>query len=479
MRTTIHRVGRIALGALVFAALAPVVRAADGSGTPTRALTQEEYDKKIQELEDAIKDLRKDTRQLQVTGEEQAKLKPIAGWDKGFFIQSPDGNNKLTAGGYVHFDGRYFTNDQNTVTGGNLASDQFLFRRARLDLRGKFLKYYEFRFLPDFAGGQVVIQDAYLNVNYVPWARIQAGKYKEPFGIERLQSANAITFIERALPNNLVPNRDLGFMLWGQPFYGALEYELAVMDGVFDGQSNNNDIGFGDNKTFVGRLFLTPLKDWQYQFARGFGFGIAGTYAERKGNLQNTLLAPYKTDAQQNFFSYVSSSSPTTANTVVANGPQWRISPQGTWYWGPAGLMWEWVQSNNSLKFNQQTENITANAWQAQFSYFVTGEENSYKPVSPLHDFDPWRFFDGAWGALQVAARYAQLSIEKDVYNLKLADPTKSARQAKSWAIGANWYLNPMIRLMLDFDRTTFTRGAKTGDRKPEDVIMSRVQFVF
>ena len=34
-------------------------------------------------------------------------------------------------------------------------------------------------------------------------------------------------FVERALPTNLVPNRDLGFMLWGQPFYGALEYDLG------------------------------------------------------------------------------------------------------------------------------------------------------------------------------------------------------------------------------------------------------------
>lgn len=49
----------------------------------------------------------------------------------------------------------------------------FLFRRARLDLRAKLFKYYEIKFLPDFAGGQVVIQDAYLNINYVPWARFK------------------------------------------------------------------------------------------------------------------------------------------------------------------------------------------------------------------------------------------------------------------------------------------------------------------
>jgi phosphate-selective porin OprO/OprP len=484
MRATPHRIRAVvAVGAVLIAALAVRANAADPAPTPAHHLTDEEYDRKIQQLEDAIKELRKDTRQLQVAGEEDAKLKPIAGWDKGFFIQSPDGNNKLTAGGYVHFDGRYYTNDQNN-TNNSAADNQFLIRRARLDLRGKFLKYYEFRFMPDFAGGQVVIQDAYLNFNYVPWARVQAGKYKTPFGIERLQSANAIVFVERALPNNLVPNRDLGVMLWGQPFYGALEYELGVFDGVADGGSNNNDLGLTDDKTFAGRLFVQPLKDWVYEWGRGFSFGVAGTFGDRKGSVSGspgTLLPSYKTDGQQTFFQYVSAGSgQNPTNTAVANGPQWRISPQGTYYWGPFGLMWEWVQSNNAIKFNRDTNNITANAWQIQTSWVVTGEENTYKQITPARNFDPWTFFDGAWGALQVAARGADLSVEKDVYNLKLADRNRSARAATAWGLGANWFLNPMVRIMLDFDRSTFTGGAPNkGNRKAEDVIESRLQFVF
>ena len=37
-----------------------------------------------------------------------------------------------------------------------------------------------------------------------------------------------------------------------------------------------------------------------------------------------------------------------------------------------------------------------------------------------------------------------------------------------------------MVRLMLDYDSTTFTGGAKGGgDRPDEDLLMSRVQFVF
>src|SRR5262245_8464230 len=127
----------VALGAL--AALTSGAHAADAA-PPGSPPTRQEYERKIQELEDAIKDLRKDARQLEVAGEEQAKLKPIAGYDNGFFLQSPDGNNKINVGGYVHFDGRYF------LQGGDPGTSQFLFRRARIDLKGKIFKHYEFKF---------------------------------------------------------------------------------------------------------------------------------------------------------------------------------------------------------------------------------------------------------------------------------------------------------------------------------------------
>ncbi len=444
------------------------------AGGQPKPLTQEEYDRKIQELEDAIKDLRKDTRQLQVKDEEDAKLRPIAGYDNGFFIQSPDGANKLNVGGYVHFDGRYFTN------GGNSGTSQFLFRRARIDLKGKIFKYYEFKFMPDFAGGQVVLQDAYLNVNYVPWARVQAGKYKTPFGIERLQSANALMFIERALPNNLVPNRDLGFMLHGEPLYGALGYQLAILNGVVDGGSNNGDIDFNDDKLFAGRLFALPFKDTPWEVLRGFGIGFAGTYGRQKGSLSSTQLPVYRSDGQQTFFSYVTDSPATAGGTAVANGPQWRISPQGYWYWGPLGFLWEWVQSNNDVKLGGATNNVIAEAWQIQLSWVLTGESNTYRGTVPARNFDPWTFFDGSVGAWEIAARVAQLSVDRDVYTLGLANPSRSARKAEAWAIGVNWYLNRMVRLMLDFDATTFTGGAPNGgDRDDEQLLMSRVQFVF
>lgn len=444
--------------------------AAHAAGPPA-----DDTQQRIERLERELRELKKDTRKLEVAGEEQAKLKPLAGYDNGFFIQSPNGANKLNVGAYVHFDGRYFINSGDTPT------STFLFRRARIDLKGKFLKYYDFKFMPDFAGGQVILQDAYLNVNYVPWARLQAGKYKTPFGIERLQSANALMFIERALPNNLVPNRDLGFMLHGLPFYGALEYQLAILDGVVDGGGQNNDTDTNDDKLFAGRVFALPFKDFTIEPLRGFGIGVAGTYGRQNGSLSNLQLPQYRSDGQQVFFRYVTNSPATPTGTAFADGPQWRISPQGYWYWGPAGFLWEWVQSSNDVRLNKATHSISANAWQTQFSWVVTGENNTYRGTTPAKNFDPWKFGDGYWGAVEVAGRYAHFEVDPDVYTFNLVNPQQSARKAGAWALGVNWYANKMVRLMFDYDNTTFTGGgkAKGTNRKPAQVIQSRVQFVF
>ena len=67
-------------------------------------------------------------------------------------------------------------------------------------------------------------------------ARFRVGKLKTPFGIERLQSGQSLS-AERALPNFLVPNRDIGPQVHGELIGGAFGYQLAVLNGVADGGS--------------------------------------------------------------------------------------------------------------------------------------------------------------------------------------------------------------------------------------------------
>ena len=81
-------------------------------------------------------------------------------------------------------------------------------------------------------------------------------------------------------------------------------------------------------------------------------------------------------------------------------------------------------------------------------------------------------------GCPAACGRYETLSIEDDLLKKGYA---KGTDEAEGFTIGANWYLNEAVRLMLNYNRTEFDDNIKVGDKQidNEDVLLGRVQFVF
>jgi phosphate-selective porin OprO/OprP len=262
MLTSSVRTGRLILLA-AFVAL-PATWPITARGQSPQA---SDVDRRLKELEETVDRLKKDQRQTEVNLENQ---KPLAGWSAadGFTLTSPDGKlYKLRLGGYTQFDGRFFIHEK-SASG---VTDQFLFRRARIDLQGTVFKYFDFRILPDFAPSTPILFDAYLDANYIPEAKLRFGKFKPPVGLERLQGVRYIEFIERAQPTNLVPNRDFGVQLFGDLVNGILGYQLAIVNGVPD-NSNPSTGDVNNDKDFDGRFFVLPFKNTSFD---------PGTRAER------------------------------------------------------------------------------------------------------------------------------------------------------------------------------------------------------
>jgi len=102
------------------------------------------------------------------------KQKVLAGWQDGFFLQSPSGDFKLKIRGYTQADYRFFPFGE-----GDTGNDSFFLRRVRPIFEGTVYKYFDFRIMPDFGLGTTSLQDAYMDVRYLPYASIRAGKFKE------------------------------------------------------------------------------------------------------------------------------------------------------------------------------------------------------------------------------------------------------------------------------------------------------------
>ena len=400
------------------------------------------------------------------------KQKVLAGWKDGFFLESPSGDFKMKLKGYIQADTRTFPNN-----GGDTGFNNFTMRRVRPIVEGTVYKYFDYKIMPDFGGGQVTLQDAYGGINYWNEAKFRAGKFKPPVSLERLQSGADLLFVERSLVQNVTPNRDVGFQLAGDFGDGIFGYQIGAFDGDIDGGSNDNDVS--SEKEFAGRIFAEPVKKAGIPALAGLGVGVAGTYGDLN-NADNLSGLAYRTAGRSTFFKFDTSSTV----SVVGDDERHRIVPQGYWYWGPYGLLGEYtfskqgVMQTNSMTGEVQKADLDNSAWNVQASWVITGEDASYKGVSPINNFDPR---NGRWGAFEVAARYGQLLVDEDAFDLGLASKPTSTDEATEYGFGVNWYLNRNFKFMFDYEHTAFNNPVLFGSalRDKEDVILTRFQVSY
>ena len=390
--------------------------------------------------------------------------KPSAGYKDGFFISSADGKSKLKLGAYTHADARFLLGDG--------TGDTLVLRRVRPTFDGTVAGRWDFKFLPDFGQGRTVIQDAYVDAHFSELIRVRIGKLKQPFGLGRLQSATALTFVERGHPTNLAPNRDLGVQLHGEVGKGLVQYQAGVFAGVPDGGSSDGDSD--EDKDVALRVFSHPLIR-AFPRLGGLGLGGAVTYGKRTGTPAAPQVAPYKSASTASFFSYAAG---TTADTaVVASGGHLRATGQGYLYHGPFSLLGEFVWSRQALTRAGVEKQLAHRAWGVEVSYVLTGEKTSFKGITPRTVFDPEA---GTFGAFEVAARYNETRIDRDAFDDGFADLARSARRARAFAVAASWTAAAACKLVVSFERTDFRGGAPAGaDRPAENLLATRVQSVF
>ena len=375
----------------------------------------------------------------------------------GITVRSNDGDFMLNIGADLQVDNRSFLG-----AGSASLPDTIVLRRARPTISGTVYKYVDFFFRPDFGLGQTIIYDAYIQLNYLSWAKLRVGKYKPPVGLERLQSDDDTSFVERGLPTLLAPSRDLGYQLSGDLVGRRVNYSVGVFNGVPD--NGLSDSAASNHRDYAARLFLTPFRPDAASPLRGIGFGVAGT----AGGEDGIALPSYKTFGQNTFVGF--------ASGVTPAGHRKRLAPQGTYYLGPFGLLAEYTLSEEGFRKGAASHEIAFRAWQVEASYILTGEKKRFTSPAPRHPFDPQTH---AWGAFELAGRIGDFSADKGLYNYGFVDPLKGARRAHEWVGGVNWYLNRLLRISLDYGHTNFDGGAAAGNRPAEGVILLRFQISF
>jgi phosphate-selective porin OprO/OprP len=341
----------------------------------------------------------------------------------------------------VHLDFRDFDPE--------LGEDEFVFRRGRVGLQGRFYDDLEYEVEAETRDEEHPWRDVYVNYRRFRAAQVQVGRFKLPFSLEQTTSVSNINFVERSLiASELAPARDRGVMVHGRVANDMLAYEAGIFRHDGDNTRHNGNV---TDRTWAGRLVVRP---WETRrgLLHSAQIGIAGTFGdlfEGLYGIRGRTLSDYK------FF-----------DPVYVKGQRRRLGVEGRWTPRSILVQGEYVrvtdQRNGQGLGDVDLPDAVAQGWYVSGTWVLTGENKSGGSLDPSRPF-PTK----GLGAVELAARLEELrfgsagtSDEPPFSNPRAANILPN--RDRILTLGVNWYLNQFGRITLNGTRETLQDPART-----------------
>lgn len=366
---------------------------------------------------------------------------------------------KMTAVPYgrIHMDTASFSQDPVYPTDN---ANGVEFRTIRLGIKGDGFDIMKYTIEVDFANQAVVAKDIYMNIGELPLLQnIQIGHFKEPFSLDELTSDNYITFMERNLPNDLMaPKRHLGVMAHGHNEAERATYAIGVFAERGEAAIVQND-NFGGAVTMRGTYL-----PWYDEATNGRGLFHTGVSYSYRDAFNNQWAMP-SLRPESHLAGVLASGSMLNVDTRNELGTELAL------VYGPLSIQSEYYL--NTIDRLGATPNSNTQGAYVYFSYFLTGENRPYNRASgvfdrvkPFENFFRVRDENGyvymGKGAWELKYRFSYL----DDYDGGLTGITPYPGAIADHTLGANWYLNPYMRMMFEYVHSGINRfnGAGQGD---------------
>ena len=350
----------------------------------------------------------------------------------------------------------------------DIGEDLFALRAGRLGLRGDLTRHLDWEIEREIGAGDVEEDDSRIEFGdwkdvYVRWrtfdeARVKAGRFKIPFGLEQNTGVSELDFAYRALGSQkIAPGRDTGVMVSGE--LGRLGYEA----GVFDDDGDNAEFSEtqfaqeGQDLEHVGPSFAVRVTGDLFRAISGSGrlrsanLGFAYTIADVPEGLNSLRGESFW--GTEDFF-----------ERVYVKGRRQRFGAQFDWTPGPTSLRAEWMQSREQRKEqsnrNQDLSDFIGSAWYVSGTWFVTGEDkdDNVNPKRPL--------FKGGAGAIELAVRYEQLGFESaSKEGTSFANPRAEHLTPNTdsvFTFGVNWITSRWTRVLVNAIHEDFEDANRT-----------------
>jgi phosphate-selective porin OprO and OprP len=357
--------------------------------------------------------------------------------------------------------------------------DGTLFRRARIGIDGTVSKTVDYRLLFDFGGAGVEnsgqLYEAWVQYSGLQPLHLRVGAFSPSDGLEDQGSTNGMLFLERPGASDVARNLAAGdtrtaaaVIGYGDHWFASGAVTGRTIGVLNTGTATPTPQTFGDQVGFVARAAFTPLHgaDWLVHL------GAHGSYVARPANVSGvaangvTPVSSYVVRLRDTPELRVDGTQFIDTGSVPAHNAN------------EAGL--EFAAQKRNLFLQGEYErfgvdrsdriaNPTFNAWYVEASWLLTGESRKYNSSTAAFDAPPvahpFSPADGSWGAFELAARYSDTNLNFHAGAPGTAPSIDAVRggEQRVWTVGLNWYLNPVVRLMFDFDHVEIERLSPNG----------------
>ncbi len=340
-----------------------------------------------------------------------------AKWSNGHKIEDSDGNFKMKFGGRIQADYHF----EDCDAGLSCEGDGFEFRRARLFFSGTIYKKVEFKAQYDFTGGDADFKDMWIALKN-DWGKVKFGHYKEPLGLEALTSSKYLAFLEPSLNSAFTPGRNSGI---------GFEGKSDKVTWGFGAYYDANDFGIStheDNFNLTGRVVFRPL--FENKGKNIFHIGLAATQKDRASSIR------FRARPEAHYTNRFVDTRSFAADDALIFGLELAGVHDNFW----------WAAEYNQADVSRPAGgDPTFDAGYVQLGYIFGDNYRRYKTSSGTFDRQKpdsnWGM-DGGKGAWEIGLRYSTID---------LTDAGINGGEEDNITFGANWYLNPATRLMLNY----------------------------
>ena len=405
-------------------------------------------------------------------------------------LASADGRFTANIKAILMFDGgKYFQHDKLPVSVVNRdLNEGFNFRRARIGLDGKLFRDFDYSFIYEFGGsGQEDpgrLYEASITYTYLKPFRFKVGAFEPNVGLAAAASTSQMPLMERPAPAEvarLVAAGDsrVAFVTSANDVLGAGDTGLATRWMVLGGYTANTIASgssaaaatlqpFDEQSAVIARATLAPFSstDWQAHLGVNYQRVIhpndAGAAATPRYAAQLRDRPELRLDGTR----LVDTGAIDSRHTTV-------YGVEGAFQTGPVMIEGEYFHYKIDRRITTAVvpPDPRFTGWYVMGSWVLTGEARIYNPIEARFDapklnynFNPEA---GTWGAFELAARYSDLNL-----NYREGAPATTPAAAigavrggeqNIYTVGLNWYLNPSMRIMLDYQHVKIDRLGATG----------------